>query len=198
MRPLTLLMCFIIGWLYLWWTPTVHPYPASGEFSDPTQELVKAPRHWSYRGADFSALAHYSVTARVLSTERYWFDPGSRYSPVDFVLGWGAMSDFSVAEKIHLTQGLRFYGYSWESTPPINPQRIALNSSNHHLIAANDTVRSELLEVRPGDVVTLEGALVEIQRENWIWRSSLSRSDSGNGACELMWVERIRRLHSDS
>jgi hypothetical protein len=27
--------------------------------------------------------------------------------------------------------------------------------------------------------------------DGWRWRSSLTREDVGNGACELVWVERI-------
>jgi hypothetical protein len=33
------------------------------------------------------------MRARVLSTERYWFDGASSVSPIDFAVGWGRMSD---------------------------------------------------------------------------------------------------------
>jgi hypothetical protein len=29
-------------------------------------------------------------------------------------------------------------------------------------------------------------------RDGWKWRSSLTRDDTGDGACELMWVEWMR------
>jgi hypothetical protein len=46
--------------------------------------------------------------------------------------------------------------------------------------------------VRTGSVVRLEGYLVEARADDgWRWRSSLTREDTGNGACELVWVERL-------
>jgi len=37
--------------------------------------------------------------------------------------------------------------------------------------------------------------LVEVKaQDGWTWRSSLSREDTGNGACELMLVEEVRLI----
>jgi hypothetical protein len=36
------------------------------------------------------------------------------------------------------------------------------------------------------------GYLVEVRgRDGFRWRSSLTREDTGNGACELVWVEKL-------
>ena len=41
-------------------------------------------------------------------------------------------------------------------------------------------------------VITLHGYLVEVRaNDGWHWRSSLTRNDTGNGACELVWVESV-------
>jgi hypothetical protein len=46
--------------------------------------------------------------------------------------------------------------------------------------------------VRVGQVVKIIGKLVEVQAsDGWRWRSSLTRKDTGNGACELIYVEAI-------
>ena len=43
-----------------------------------------------------------------------------------------------------------------------------------------------------GDVVSLDGMLVEADKANgWRWRSSLTRDDTGNGACELVYVQSL-------
>ena len=58
-----------------------------------------------------------------------------------------------------------------------------------HLIAADKAVAKQISRVRSGQVVKLKGYLVEARRaDGFTWTSSLSRTDSGNGACELMWV----------
>jgi hypothetical protein len=49
-----------------------------------------------------------------------------------------------------------------------------------------------LKRIRVGDVVSLEGMLVEADKANgWRWRSSLARDDTGNGACELVYVQSL-------
>jgi hypothetical protein len=64
-----------------------------------------------------------------------------------------------------------------------------------HIVPATVNVRRALLEVSSGDIVWLGGSLIaahSIGRANEItWRSSLSRTDIGDGACELMFVERV-------
>jgi len=46
--------------------------------------------------------------------------------------------------------------------------------------------------VRVGQVVALRGYLVRVQSpDGWRWNSSMTRSDSGNGACEVVWVRHI-------
>ena len=42
-------------------------------------------------------------------------------------------------------------------------------------------------------LIYLKGQLVEVKSsDGWTWRSSLSREDTGGGACELMLVEEVR------
>jgi hypothetical protein len=46
--------------------------------------------------------------------------------------------------------------------------------------------------VRVGAIVHFDGELVEAAaRDGWTMRSSLTREDTGNGACELVWVEHL-------
>jgi len=53
-------------------------------------------------------------------------------------------------------------------------------------------VAYQLERVRVGDVVSLDGMLVEADKANgWRWRSSLTRDDTGDGACELVYVQSL-------
>jgi hypothetical protein len=46
--------------------------------------------------------------------------------------------------------------------------------------------------VRAGEVIHLQGFLVDASRANgWRWRTSMSRDDTGDGACELVYVESV-------
>jgi hypothetical protein len=61
-----------------------------------------------------------------------------------------------------------------------------------HLIPASDDISKRLEAVSPGQVVTMDGYLVQVHGPNgFAWKSSLSRTDTGEGACELMWVEQL-------
>ncbi|HQO16731.1 MAG TPA: hypothetical protein PLG02_07185, partial [Methylotenera sp.] len=73
------------------------------------------------------------------------------------------------------------------------PQRqIEIHSANMHIIPANDSVKRQLSNVRQGQLVKIKGLLIEARRpDGWRWRSSLSREDTGNGACELMYVTEL-------
>ena len=136
--------------------------------------------------------AEFSLQARVLSTTRYRTGREADLSPIDLALGWGPMSDSEVIDQLQITQGNRFYFYRWQNEPPIPPRDIVEHSANMHMIPASDEVRRQLQKVRVGQIVSISGYLVRIQApDGWHWNSSMTRTDSGNGACELVWVEEI-------
>ena len=139
-------------------------------------------------GYQIKPLARYEIKARVLSTERYRWDPGADLVPIDLAVGWGAMSDTTVLDRLDIWQSGRWY--EWRAKEfPIPPAEIISHSANMHLIAADKSVAKQISRARSGQVVTMKGYLVEASRaDGFTWRSSLSRTDSGAGACELMWV----------
>lgn len=160
--------------------------PVAGQ---PFQESTNAPA-MQQKGFEIQPVARYEIRAKVLSTERYRTGREADLSPVDFVLGWGPMSDNAVTTQLNISQGSRWYQYSWRDAPPIDPIVIIRTSANTHLVPADDKVKARLLKIRSGEVVRLKGYLINVRHaDGWSWRSSLTREDSGAGACELMWVE---------
>ena len=62
-----------------------------------------------------------------------------------------------------------------------------------HMIGRDSYTDSKLTDIENEDIVTIEGYLVQASAtDGWRWKSSLSRKDSGNGACELVWVESVK------
>lgn len=136
--------------------------------------------------------ASFEIRARVLSTEPYYIGRTADLSPIDLALGWGPMSDQSVLDRIKISQSGRWYRTRYELPPPIPEQLIIASSSNMHMIPADSSIERVLKKVREGDVVHLKGYLVDVDHDSgWYWRSSMSRTDSGDGACELVYVESI-------
>lgn len=60
------------------------------------------------------------------------------------------------------------------------------------MIPADAAVRAAMERVRVGELVHLEGFLVDASRaDGWQWHTSMTRDDTGNGACELVYVESL-------
>jgi len=149
-----------------------------------------------FGNATISPLAGFSLEARVLSRENYSIGPSADYSPTDLALGWGPMSEPGMAKKLHVSQAGRWYHYGWGGDgPPLAPDVIIRNSANMHMVPADPSVARSLQAIDAGDMVRVDGWLIRIDSDKgWHWQSSLSRDDSGGGACELVLVCAIRNL----
>lgn len=139
--------------------------------------------------------AEFSAAVRVLARERYRLGPLADASPLDLAVGWGPMSDSAVLEQIEISQSGRFYFWrtgSW----PIARREIETHSANWHLVPASESVWRALRGLRVGDVIELEGLLIDLERPDaGLLRTSLRRDDTGAGACEIVWVESVRRRY---
>ncbi len=150
---------------------------------------------YEYDGHAITPLASFQLEAKVLSTKGYTWGREADFSPVDFALGWGPMADDTVLERIEISQSGRWY--QWRtSVYPIPRRSIETSSANMHLIPSSPDVASTLHQVEPGHVVRLLGYLVEVKSpDGWQWRSSLTRDDTGDGACEVVLVKKVVILH---
>lgn len=139
---------------------------------------------------EVTPLAGFAIEARVLAREDYRFDRGGAVSPTDLALGWGRMAREEHYRPLSISQSRRWYHYRWGSEgPPLPLGEIIRSSANMHLIPADEGVAAALSRVRPDQTVRLKGWLVEVRgADGWTWRSSLSREDSGDGGCELVYV----------
>lgn len=159
--------------------------PVEGQ---PLQESTDAPA-MQRLGFEIEPVARYEIRAKVLSIERYRSGRWAELSPMDFALGWGPMSDNAITKQLHISQSNRWYHYSWQDAPPVDPALIVRHSANTHIVPADDHIQSSLSKVRKGEIVNLKGYLINVKHpDGGFWRSSLSREDSGDHACELMWV----------
>jgi len=188
------LLIFPLVWgVWDYWSerPVGHP---SGVLvaADPVQSALDTTARPLARGPyQITPLQSFSLSARVLSKERYRFDAGADLAPVDLALGWGRMSDQAILDAFDISQSGRFYFWHVKQFP-IPRREIETHSANMHMIPATDDIERRLVRVRAGQIVTLAGYLVEARGPNgWRWRSSLTREDTGDGACELVWVETL-------
>lgn len=184
-------MLALITALYYWSGREISRPPGALAPDEPYQREVYGASTREKNGYRISPLASFDIRARVIATERYRFDRGSDVSPVDIVLGWGAMSDSALLKQISVSQGGRFY--SWRvNTFPVPRSIIESHSANMHMIPANHEIERQLKSIRAGNMVHLKGFLVEVAgKGGFRWKSSLTRTDTGGGACELILVESL-------
>lgn len=134
--------------------------------------------------------AGYDVAARVGATERYRAGAAGALLPWDFVLTWGAATKEPAWSSLSYLQTGRFY--SWRGDDTLDPGYVASHTANTHLIPATRRVAFALARVRRGDVVRLEGDLVDVDGpDGFVWRTSLTRTDTGPGACETLYVRAV-------
>lgn len=146
---------------------------------------------FKHNGYTIKPLQNIELTARVLSTEHYAFDREADLAKVDLALGWGPMSDDAILKQIDISQSNRFYYWHVESFP-IPREEIESNSANMHMVAANQQIEKTLKNIKPGQSVKISGYLIEARaNDGWHWKSSLSRHDTGAGACELVYVNAL-------
>lgn len=149
---------------------------------------------FDHRGFHITPLAAFHIRARVLTRESYWMGRESSLSPLDLTLGWGLMSDQRTLDRLRLGRGYR--RFTVEPRAGVTRDELGewlRHSANVHLIPATAALEKQLLAAKRGAIVELDGHLIEaVGADSWRWRSSLTREDTGDGACELLWVEWMR------
>jgi hypothetical protein len=168
----------------------IHREPGEIAAADPLQSDLEGPQALT-RG-DFQVIgqARFSAEVRVLARERYRLGALADVSPLDIAVGWGPMSDSAVLADLDISQSGRFYFWHYDDEPPIPPPDIVSHSANWHLVPANSGIWRKLRGLRVGDVVKLDGMLVNLESPGvGTMATSLRRDDSGAGACEIIYVE---------
>jgi len=160
--------------------------------SAPRQQNLVDDQPLHMDGYRLTRRAAFDIQARVLSRKNYRWGSESDLSPLDLALGWGVMSDQSVLDRIEITQSSRWYFTRYELPAPVSDREIITHSSNMHVIPANDWVHKKLKKIRRGNILQLKGFLVDVKSESGFhWNTSMRRDDTGNGSCEVFYVEEV-------
>ena len=160
---------------------------------EPVQTTLRSVEPISINGWTFTVKADYQIEAMVLGAERYRLGADADIVPVDLALGWEEMSDPTVIKKVSITQSGRWYMWRARSDVGVSPRKIAQTSANTHIAPLTEDVKKTLFRVRAGDVVKISGYLVRIKdpQGRTIFDSSMTRNDTGDGACEVVLARSI-------
>ncbi len=134
---------------------------------------------------------------RILGSKIYTSDEQAKFSPIDYAVSWGLFAEPEIARHISVNQYDRFLNWKIDRLPVPAEQAMQM-VSNMHIIPATPQIAKQIQNVKRGDLVRLKGELVEIKDKNLVWTSSLTPTDTGDGACELFrvssieWIERVK------
>ncbi len=169
-------------------------------FSEPVQTTVDddTPFQRTIKNGEvtITPIAQYAISGVVVGTKKYSSGWESEICPIDVAIIWGELTKPHVRATMKYSQSNRWVYYQWSSECTIDQGYIESHCSNNHCIPANEKIKKALFQIKKEDQLRLEGNLVQIKgtkkgSEIW-WNSSTVRTDSLNGACEIIVVTRVR------
>ena len=140
-------------------------------------------------------LADFDITGIVVSTKKYHSGFDAKVVPLDIGIVWGDVAKEEYLRHIHFEQIVRFLRYRFTGAVPFDYDYLNKNVANIHVMSANSKLKRVLNSIKKNDKVQLKGYLIHISSINdsrYYRRSSLTRDDTGDGACEVMWVNYVR------
>jgi hypothetical protein len=173
------------------------------------QTKVEDPEPIQFRRGDYNLsltpLYRYKINGLIVSINDYAM-LGLRYQDfyaLDLCMIWGG----NVRSGNYRSRDVKFAHHGngcyaeWSGKSRLNGNQL----SNTHIYATDEDLLDDFGDLRVGDQVELEGFLVEVAavpvRVNPEYNpgtirlhSSTTRTDKGNGACEIMYAEELRVL----
>jgi hypothetical protein len=144
-------------------------------------------------------VATYTICGRVVKT--YSYLPTSilnKLSPIDVGLTWGDLAkDENNSHVTWSNSGNRFLRATYEQNwyESFGPLKFKSSMSNSHLIPADDDIEKKIKAIKENEYIQMSGYLVNAyyssENTKSEWKSSTNRLDSGNGACEIIYVTSI-------
>ena len=182
----------------------------SDALPEPTQTpLTNVPAFtFSRNGYAYEVEPLFKYVLRGLIVHRLdysWFaiDRSEKAFPLDLCVIWGSnlSNGYYRAETIHFSQDCRWCWAQWHGQFGFRMDEL----SNNHLLVDNPALERQLQQLRTGDQIKLSGQLVNVKARATssvgqydspvsVWNTSITRTDSGAGACEVIYVENIEVL----
>lgn len=171
----------------------------------PTQEPVQhAPVTLEKDGTEYTINPLYSYTLRGLVVSYHdsqsWLDYmhsawGDTLNVRDLCVVWGDNVKNGLYDKFNFKSGDFTCFYETTNQQAWNAFRQD-QISNNHLLAGTATIQEKIAHAEHGDQIAFQGFLASYSHgENFKRGTSTRRDDTGNGACETVFVTNFTMLH---
>lgn len=173
--------------------------PIQNKTSGNTEKIIDSTK------VNINYVANYSMAGRVVDVQDYLgYNITNKLSPRDIGISWGFLTADKNNNHLKWTStGNRFLKWStndgvWLSSVG-GKQEVIKRFSNNHVIPSDKNIAKLIRNIKKDDFVRIDGYLVNVNYNTknggyFTWNSSTSRSDSGDGACEIIYVTNVTWL----
>jgi len=166
---------------------------------DPIQKPINSPEPMiiEFKNSHFtlSPIAEYKLSGMVVGKKTYSDDWEGKISPLDLAIVWGQLAEPEYRRYITYGQRNRWYFYQYKQGSPFDHSYVIPHSSNNHIIPGNKNIALAVKTIQRKNTIAIEGLLVNLmgtyKGQTVTWNTSLSRTDTGNGSCELFYVTKV-------
>lgn len=209
LKLVLIVLILVIVFYYIFISIPFHSYQTVTDLYNLPQPLQQSTngyvvKYISGTPVNISYIAKYTIQGVVLDTYDYLeYNTQNKLSPIDVALGWGTLANPNNYSKVNWSSsGNRFLYHRITDYSLLNTMSESYlddHFSNNHLIPSSNEIKKLIKSIKKGDYISIEGYLVNAtykKEDNYMfyWNSSTSRTDSGDGACELIYVIDIKWL----
>lgn len=203
-----LMIASLLTTVVAWWMKGVLPSPAQLKpelLEEPKQiRAQRAPIETTVNGVDYHIQPRYSydLSALVVSLHHSdtWWDYahktwGDHINPMDLCVVWGGNAQSGAYKSVSFANNQWECDWSWSAS------ELDFNNaeaSNNHMVTDDPAVAKVLRKIHIGDQIRVKGYLVNysVAGRGGSRVSSDTHIDTGNGACEVLYVEAVDILGS--
>lgn len=161
-------------------------------FQDPNINIESVSFESSDGQIDLLPVAKYDISALVVGRTNYYWDPASEFETTDLALAWARVADPKDNQGIKFSQGGRWYHFTYSGEAKLPENYISSHSANVHIVPATENIKKAARKVKKGQLINLQGYLIDIETENFGQKTSRVRTDTGAGSCEILYLQRLQ------
>ncbi len=178
---------------------------------EPEQQAVDLPPFETEVGGvlyTIEPLYRYRIQGLVVTRHdsSHWMDYvharwNDHLNVVDLCVVWGVNADRTLLDEIEFSSG-QFTCYFQTDSRAVYQRFDQSRISNNHLLTDDAKIADTLRQVRVGDQLQIDGYLVKYRHNHdgqpFERGTSIRRDDTGNGACETLFVTELTPLRYGS
>jgi hypothetical protein len=197
-------------------TPSGPSTPDAGaSYSSPTcsdlglggfyQEQLSEPQTFQQQIDDWTftiqPVFRYTIVGKIVGKDEYSLVPTDVLAPMDLAIANGEIISPELFRYFTFEKIPRHYRYRYsfpQGVRQLSQEYINEHISNNHLIFSNESVYAQAKTAATGDFVVISGYLVTVSGTSGAGRTfsqgtSTTRTDQGEGACEVVYVESLEK-----